>query len=635
MATPAPSPSASPSSGPVPAPTTSPSPPANGSSSSPSNAPTPQPSPGSLTDPNGKDISRSDKNSERKQRADELAAMKPAPPGNAVGFDLQPQHVYYASYTLRNAHYDFMDRVESLVTTLALYPHAVGCGSGPEAFAKAYAEVADLFLRVWCRAAEGVGGAAVGLTITANHYAQADQATHPLVPAVVKKNPPDVLKNPNAGGPVADLAWGNAQGADSWGDKMIDEVAAALSWVGDHVLRPVLRDALRHGKVADITPGGDDIDLPKIAERWRIAATDAMKSAQSFDDALAYITNPAVGNDEWQKAMKQFCSAIWGTTAWGAERHGRKWNHRDGQQPALDILQDTARGIAAACEGVCAEVKKVRSTITDVYKDAALKTFSVKSLGDAVDLLTSLGDLALEFISNIDTMRLDQAVDSYNREISSLARDLDKFKPALDEAELSLPRYAAEEARAEAFGARALNGFRSDRPWVKQEEIKNGTYKISLASDEWLGGGHTLDKHVGKTDEQLAQRLRDQGDPPTPAWPHGKPKIGAASTFFTAEQAQRLTQYNVDVNADEIKKWLGRPPKAENGDLKLPISCTAPNGEVSGHSVTKQPNPVNNEGFKNEGLKAGAIPVNDVKTVLKYDPSLNPPFVVLTSMPEQ
>lgn len=44
---------------------------------------------------------------------------------------------------------------------------------------------------------------------------------------------------------------------------------------------------------------------------------------------------------------------------------------------------------------------------------------------------------------------------------------------------------------------------------------------------------HTLDKHVGKTDAQLAQRLRDQGSAPTAAWPNGKPSIGAASTFAT------------------------------------------------------------------------------------------------------
>lgn len=129
--------------------------------------------------------------------------------------------------------------------------------------------------------------------------------------------------------------------------------------------------------------------------------------------------------------------------------------------------------------------------------------------------------------------------------------------------------------------------------------------------------------------------MRDQGTPPTNAWPHGKPSVAAASTFTSAERAQELTQYNIDQNSAAITEWLGRPPKAENDDLRLPIDITAPNGEYSGRSVTKQPNDVNNQGFKNQGMAAEAINVTGVKTVLKYDPSLDPPFVVLTSMPAQ
>ncbi|MET7495218.1 hypothetical protein [Streptomyces sp900116325] len=57
----------------------------------------------------------------------------------------------------------------------------------------------------------------------------------------------------------------------------------------------------------------------------------------------------------------------------------------------------------------------------------------------------------------------------------------------------------------------------------------NGTYDLNLAANEYMADGHTLDKHVGKTDERLAQRLRDQqSNGPTQAWPHGKP-------YFTLE----------------------------------------------------------------------------------------------------
>ncbi|MFM9611615.1 RNase A-like domain-containing protein [Streptomyces niveiscabiei] len=629
MATPAPTPSAG-TGVPAPAPSTTPAPPAV----PPSGGPVPHPSPGTLTDPDGKDISQGDTDSDRHRRAAELDALRPtAPPLVGVGFDVQPQHVYYASFMLRNAQYDFADRARKLVGALDGYEHAVGCGTGPEAFAKAYAEVAGLFLDVWNRTTEGVGGAVVGLTVTANNYTAADHATNVLVPAVPQtRNPPDVLKNSGTSGPVAQLGWGAADGDDGWGDAVIDEVSGALSEIGAHILRPILEHALRHGKVADITPGGDDTALPRIAALWRQAATDATTSAADFDAALASITNPAPGNDEWQSAMRQFCSAMWGTSAWGKPRENYHWNHTDGRQPSLEVLQDTARAIATACDACSTQVTTIRSTIIDVYKDAAIKTFTIKSFKDFAELIGELPTLAAEFLLNIDTGRLNSAVDSYNNTIHDLADDLTRRKPALEEARRSVPAYAAEEARAEAFGARSLDEFKKELRPGDPQDIKNGVYRVDLASTEGIDGAHTFDKHVGKTDEQLAQRLRDQGGPPTQSWPHGKPSVGASSTFISSERAQDLTQYNIDQHSSEIQAWLGRPPSQANNDLYLPVDSTAPNGEYSGRSVTKQDNS-QEKGYKTEGLNAKAVNVTGVRTVLKYDASLTPPFVVLTSMP--
>ncbi|MEV5530854.1 RNase A-like domain-containing protein [Streptomyces prunicolor] len=555
--------------------------------------------------------------------------MKPAAPGSSVvtGFDVQPPHVYYASFMLRNAQYDFADRAKSLVDTLDGYEHAVGCGSGPEAFAKAYAEVAALFLDVWDRATEGVGGAAVGLTVTANNYVEAEHATNILTPAVVRKSPPAVLKKAGAGGPVAELGWGNAAADDGWGNAIIDEVSGALSWVGDQVIRPVLKHALRHGKVADITPGGDDVSLPKVALAWRQAGTDAKKSAGTFDDAIGYITNPASGNDEWQSAMKQFCSAIWGTTAWGQERHGYKWKHDDRQQPALDVLQDTARDVATACDAVSTEVTKVRSTITDVYKDAATKTFAVKGILDALEKLSELPELAAEFISNIDTGRLNHAVDSYNHGIHSHADDLTKLKDALEEAGRSVPTYAAEEARAEAFGARSLNEFKKEHRFtVPGQDPDNMYFPLDLASQEGLYGSHVIDKHVGLTDDQLRMRLRDQSSAP------------AASAFPDLNSAQKFTTStieNVD-NADRIDKWIESVKRKirnnpnydpNNSELQPPLLQEFP-GQSVGHSVSRAD-------YDNDGMQARAADMHWVQVRLIYKVGLEPPFIVLTAMPHK
>ncbi|MEU9303949.1 hypothetical protein [Streptomyces sp. NPDC048269] len=66
-----------------------------------------------------------------------------------------------------------------------------------------------------------------------------------------------------------------------------------------------------------------------------------------------------------------------------------------------------------------------------------------------------------------------------------------------------------------------------------------------------------------------------------------------------------------------------------------PFPAPAPNGEVSGRSVSKQPTDPNDpmSGFKQGGIKAEAQDVKGIDTRIKCDSSRNPPFTVMTSMP--
>lgn len=619
MSTPAPSPSATPS---APSGGSSSVPSTGGSSPAPEPS-TPEPSPGGLKDPQGKDISRQDTGSARRQRVEELKGMKPAPPGNSVGFDIQPQHVHYAAFRLRNGHYDFKDDSRSLVDTLDEYAHAAGCGSGPDAFATAYAKVAARFLEVWAKAAVGVGGAAVGLTVTANNYAAAEHAAHPTpAPVPAKQQLPDVIRSTHPYGPAAELGWGggNAPDESRFGDVIADGVGGALSWVGSDILRPVLKHALRHGKVADITPGGDDIDLPKIAEAWRMAGKDAKRAADGFDEAIAYLTNSAPAHSEWQDAMQTFCSSIWGTTAWGKESFGRKWNHKDGQRPALDVLCDTAREVGTGCDKLSTAVVKVRSAITDVYIDAAKKTFEIKGISDLMELAGGPAEYAVEFIANIDTGRLNHAVQAYNQTAHALADNVSKLKEALDEAFLSVPTYAAEEARAESFGARSLNDFRKEHKWTDPAEAQNGNFKIDLAGQEGIGNSHIIEKHVGKTDDQLLQRFRDD------LKSNGQPYPGSSSTFLTIGEGQKFTQRSISASGTDIQAWLANQPdpNPRNRTLSLPLYDAG--SDVTGRTVSKVD-------YVNYGENAPVRDVHKVKTLLRWDGSLRPPFIVYTSYP--
>jgi Bacterial CdiA-CT RNAse A domain len=66
-----------------------------------------------------------------------------------------------------------------------------------------------------------------------------------------------------------------------------------------------------------------------------------------------------------------------------------------------------------------------------------------------------------------------------------------------------------------------------------------------LSRDE-AEGGHTLRKHVGRTDDELRERLRLE------------PRITAASTWNDRETAESAVGSALDQNRDKIEGWLNR-----------------------------------------------------------------------------
>ncbi|MFI5637608.1 hypothetical protein ACIA8H_09300 [Streptomyces goshikiensis] len=94
---------------------------------------------------------------------------------------------------------------------------------------------------------------------------------------------------------------------------------------------------------------------------------------------------------------------------------------------------------------------------------------------------------------------------------------------------------------------------------------------------------------------------------PTQAWPFGKPKPRASSAFPDYQRAQEPTRHNLNENAAVIEAWIKGPPPPGDGDVK-DLKGTAPNGEVSGSSVSKQPPDLNDplSGYKTGGIRAEA-----------------------------
>ncbi|MEC2333062.1 ribonuclease YeeF family protein [Bacillus subtilis] len=115
-------------------------------------------------------------------------------------------------------------------------------------------------------------------------------------------------------------------------------------------------------------------------------------------------------------------------------------------------------------------------------------------------------------------------------------------------------------------------------------------------------GGHLIEEHIGKTDEELIERLRT--DP--------NPHITASSTFKDRATAERIANsvLNDPKNIKKIENWIDNPKKP-----KLMLKYKG-DGEIIGRSVTRNSELVEN--------------VTNAKIILKKDNNGN---FILTGYP--
>jgi hypothetical protein len=120
-----------------------------------------------------------------------------------------------------------------------------------------------------------------------------------------------------------------------------------------------------------------------------------------------------------------------------------------------------------------------------------------------------------------------------------------------------------------------------------------------LSFDE-AAGGHVLRKHVGRTDDELRERLAKE------------PKISAASTYTDRANAERAIGSALAESRGKIDRWLSRSGKRPNLVLEYDA------GQSLGRTL--------NRGERQSRPCAHAV------VVLKYDPPSG--YHVLTSYPE-
>ncbi|MFC9454578.1 RNase A-like domain-containing protein [Streptomyces sp. NPDC058430] len=566
----------------------------------------------------------------------------PAPSSGTI--DVKPSTLHQVAGGFAGEQTPFDKAAKNLIKELKEYPDAGGYGTAPQAFAASYLKAGNRYLEVWAKSVVSIGGAAVGFATTANNYSKAEAANDASGKTKPQTQPPPVVidKAPDYGS-VPDLKWGD----DDGGDDFIRSLLECIPDVVWHVIRPLLEHAFRWGKVAEVYPYPQQHYLNSLSQSWA-DMTKALSWAEGNLTGQMYgITQQS--NSEWHDAMRQFCSSLWGTTAWGKTTASYEWKHDSAanqkpSHPVMSVLFDTAMKISDLLREFAEAAVYVNGEVWDIYFDAVKKAVGDIDLSDGVDLkdlkegakgvgrfLKGLAkggaELSVEITLNIDTAALNRVVEEYNRRVNALVPRLNALMDALDEAYRSAPTYAAEEARAEAFGARSLNDYKKEHHFtVPGQDPDNMFYPLDLANQEGLYGSHPIDKHVGLTDDQLRMRLRDQAGAP------------AASTFKDLASAQKFTTAAIEDinNADRIDKWIESVEKKiqnnpnydpNKSEIQPPIYKEFA-GQSTGRSVSR-------DDYDADGMSAKADDKSWVQVRLIYKEGLHPPFIVLTAMPHK
>jgi|SRR5579863_2254767 CDI toxin RNase A-like protein len=122
-----------------------------------------------------------------------------------------------------------------------------------------------------------------------------------------------------------------------------------------------------------------------------------------------------------------------------------------------------------------------------------------------------------------------------------------------------------------------------------------------LSQDE-AAGGHTLRKHVGRTDAELGERLRRERN------------ISAASTWNDRESAEAAVGAALAQESNKISRWLAR----ENGHPNLVLDYDGDAAHPFGRTLRRGDDRV--------------VPCAQAVIVLKWDGANN--YHVLTAYPE-
>lgn len=134
---------------------------------------------------------------------------------------------------------------------------------------------------------------------------------------------------------------------------------------------------------------------------------------------------------------------------------------------------------------------------------------------------------------------------------------------------IGMARAAATRAALAGVVALGLNGPpTSASAEVQPPRVSDALY--DLAGDEALGG-HTIARHIGKSDDELFERLKKE------------PQISAASTYTDVETARRVVAAALAQSRDRLQAWERRSGARPN----LVLNYAQSGGRPIGRSLAR------------------------------------------------
>jgi trimeric autotransporter adhesin len=201
--------------------------------------------------------------------------------------------------------------------------------------------------------------------------------------------------------------------------------------------------------------------------------------------------------------------------------------------------------------------------IRDEYDKAAAKGEGDEFIGKGVG---GAAVIAATFVVGGEGAEAGKAADALKvaeeaKAAADAAKAAEEAKAAADAAK------AAEDAKAAADAAKAAEDAKAAADAAKAAE---DAAEDSLKALE-KGGGHVVEKHVGKSTADLIERLAKE------------PKIPRASTFNSAAEAQRAVDAALQANSDRVAEWVSKGAK---GKLLPPLEAPFVGGSIVDRGAT-------------------------------------------------